>query len=271
MGYQFYIQYVMEERPLPKEVNDIIQQRLQDKQDSFEKMLNEVVYVISDISNQIAFGITPILRDCILTGINIIQINDFSIVLITSFSNSYVKTVKLRFPKRVRDRELKNTISVLQENLLGKELSVIKDNFWEIVNNHFTLNNLLIDYINRNKEDLFCVEKADKLIMHGAKKAMSKPEFADAVNLSSILQCFDDKEKMMEVILENTYLDGISISFGKGDEKSVYNELSFISSPYQYFSSKGLIGVFGPRRMKYSLIIPTLNSISRIMMDYLEE
>ncbi len=108
------------------------------------------------------------------------------------------------------------------------------------------------------------------MIIDGTSYFLEQPEFSDLRQMRNIVQAFEQKSMLVDLLDRGTETEGVQVIIGSETE---YHELSDCSLITAAYSGKrgtlGTLGVIGPNRMPYSTIIPivdyTASLISRLL------
>ena len=87
------------------------------------------------------------------------------------------------------------------------------------------------------------------------------------------LDLVEDQEQITSLIntASNTNKNGITVVIGDESPILKNKDLSMVVSTYKAYGGKnGAIAVIGPKRMNYGKVITTLEAMSRLMSDILE-
>ena len=96
----------------------------------------------------------------------------------------------------------------------------------------------------------------------------TKPEFAQADNMSSIVRLLEDGRALREFIREATE-DGLIVTIGKENRFDQIINCSLVTSTYRVGKITGRIGIIGPTRMEYSKLVSLVDYTARTITDML--
>ncbi|QQG43694.1 MAG: hypothetical protein HYW45_01595 [Candidatus Daviesbacteria bacterium] len=164
----------------------------------------------------------------------------------------------------------------IQELMKEKQLSVtaevsIKENLWQNRAKH----QLLLKEAVRNlasRCDMLglAIDDEGELYYAGAANILDWPEFYDIDVARFVLSLFDEFPRLQEIISKAQGADPIHILFG--DELGFENlrPTSFVFARYTASPDKtGVIGVIGPSRMNFPLILPYVKYVRDLVTQAL--
>lgn len=104
----------------------------------------------------------------------------------------------------------------------------------------------------------------------GAANILDWPEFYDIDVARFVLSLFDQNPQLKEIIGKAKGTDPIHILFGEDMEFEYLRPTSFVFTRYEFSpTSGGVIGVIGPARMNFPLVLPYVRYVSNLLCDAL--
>ncbi|MBI2085862.1 hypothetical protein HYT74_00815 [Candidatus Daviesbacteria bacterium] len=102
----------------------------------------------------------------------------------------------------------------------------------------------------------------------GVANILDWPEFYDIDVTRFVLSLFDENPRLQEIIGRAVGTDPIHILFGEDMEFEYLRPTSFVFTKYNADVSKsGVIGVIGPARMNFSLVLPYVKYVRNLLME----
>lgn len=113
----------------------------------------------------------------------------------------------------------------------------------------------------------------NRLYLQGSSHFLDKPEFQDVQKVRMLFRAFEEKMKLIEWITgQPEKNERISICIGHENAPPAFHECAVISTRYSIGSiPAGRIALVGPKRMRYSLTIPLMQRVARILELILNE
>lgn len=102
----------------------------------------------------------------------------------------------------------------------------------------------------------------------GAANILDWPEFYDIDVARFVLSLFDENPRLREIIGRAVGSDPIHILFGEDMEFEYLRPTSFVFTKYTASPSKdGVIGVLGPARMNFALVLPYVKYVRNLLSE----
>ena len=174
-----------------------------------------------------------------------------------------VKNTIFRFNQSISKNQLNTISNFLNGKLRGltiEEISKAMDNgifkemyeFKEIIDN-------IIPIINKSLDDIDHVD----VYADGVNKIFNFPEYKDLDKAKSFISFIEDKDLLVEILLNDSLENGIEITIGNENIYDPIKNCSLITTTYRLGDMTiGKIGVIGPTRMDYSMVINALRLFS---------
>ncbi|OGK28704.1 hypothetical protein A3D06_01335 [Candidatus Roizmanbacteria bacterium RIFCSPHIGHO2_02_FULL_40_9] len=104
----------------------------------------------------------------------------------------------------------------------------------------------------------------------GVKNALSNKEFWDIDHAQSIFERFDGLTYWTQILEEfKKFEDEILFMFA--DDEPIWDNIASVFGEFEGPGLKGAIGVIGPRRMRYEVIVPTVRYCTNLIEDIVQK
>jgi len=266
-AYRLYVDSLMQRHPLPHEEQLAIKNRLEDNFHELNKTIERAASLLSEITNLTAFALTPKEDNNRLKYINLLPVDERSVVLMIVTESGKVSNTVLRLRSGYDDRKLEILSKMLTYNYRGKELSsiltldIIKSVEVDIEAMSRLMENIMPEFL-RTLEKMLDTE----LYMEGLTNIFNIPEYNDLDKAKMFMGMLNKKDRFTRVLDERA--DGVIITIGEENQDDEMKDCSLITATYRVNGKFiGKLGVIGPTRMEYdkvtSLIEFMTDNISR--------
>lgn len=115
------------------------------------------------------------------------------------------------------------------------------------------------------------LEWQDRIFYKGLSRILEQPEFKNAEKMRLLIKIIEDKQHLLWLI-NRDFSDKARVYIGRELESPEMEDCSLVVSDYRRKNKpQGKLAVLGPLRMEYSRIIPTLEYISDVLSEALED
>ncbi len=261
-AYRLYVNNLMERYELPEQEKSIINKKLNNNIAELEKTIKHAASLLSEITNLTSFAITPKNDDNKLKYINLLPVDNSTIVLMIVAENGKVSNTALKINVHYTEQGLDLLSKSLTYNYKGKRLSDILtadiiSNFHSDIEAMSRLaQNILPNFLN-TLEDMLNVE----LYMEGLTNIFSIPEYNDIEKAKLFLELLNQKKYLTDVLLNRE--NGVIITIGDENSDDLMRDCSLITATYKIDGKLvGKLGVIGPTRMKYDEVTSVIEYMS---------
>lgn len=264
-AYRLYVDSLMQRAPVPEAQQAAIRSRLNENLNELNKTIEHAATLLSEITNLTAFALTPKEDTNKLKYINLLPVDERSVVLMIVTETGKVTNTVLRLKTGYDERKLEILSKMLTYNYRGKELSsiltvdIIKSVEVDIEAMSGLMENIMPEFL-RTLEKMLDTE----LYMEGLTNIFNIPEYNDIDKAKMFMGMLNKKERLSKVLDERA--DGIMITIGDENTDDEMKDCSLITATYRVNGKFiGKLGVIGPTRMKYDKV----TSLIEFMTDNL--
>ncbi|MBI4432672.1 MAG: heat-inducible transcriptional repressor HrcA [Candidatus Omnitrophica bacterium] len=124
------------------------------------------------------------------------------------------------------------------------------------------LNYLLEELIRAERlQDYF--EEESELFVEGVSRIFDQPEFQDARKMRSLIQLFDEKSELLQLLAGDLELEGVHVHIGRENEGMMLESISIVVKDcYIGRTPIGGVAVVGPTRMHYPKAVSVVNFVA---------
>lgn len=250
-AYRLYVNNLMSRYELPMEEKQFIQEKLSANLAELDKTIEHAANLLSELTSLTAFAMTPKTDEDKLEYINILPVDERTVVLMIVAESGKVSNTALKVKVSYLPEHLELLSKVMTHNYKGKTISDI----------------LTLDIIKSFEQDLTSMTKLAESIMpsflstlesmlnvelylEGLTNIFSIPEYNDLERAKIFLEMVNQKKHLTDVLINRD--SGVIITIGDENTDEVMRDCSLITADY-HINGKlvGKIGVIGPTRMKY--------------------
>lgn len=267
-GYRYYVDDLIEKDTVKKKDDEIITQQYINEispaltVDEYEKVFSNASSLLSQCSHYPSVVSTPKLeKKEFIKEIKFIPL-DKKRVIVTLITNTHtVKSRIIFLKKEINNLKLEELSNYLTNKLKKQRIEKRIRQGLE--------NELGTDFICQAETiiDLACNEEKD-VFLEGANRLLEEPEFRDTENLKRIFNVFETS--LYQILQDHIQSNGVCVSIGHENSCQDIQSCSLVTSSYKIKDkTAGIIGVIGPTRMKYSVVIPIVEFMSNMLGNIL--
>ncbi len=269
-AYRLYVNEMMNKRELTTAEKDSIAAQLHENVTELENIVQRAAHVLSEITNLTAFALTPRQDQDTLKYINLLPVDEHTVVLMLVSNSGRVSNKAVRLDRPVSEDTLRILAKTMTYNYRGKTLSealaldIIKDLRTDAEAMAMYEKNIVPSFV-KTLEDMLNVN----LYMDGLTNIFSLPEYNDLDKARMFLEMVNKKEDFTRTLINRE--NGVIITIGNENQDEQLQDCSVITATYHVDGKMvGKIGVIGPTRMQYdevtSVVEYLTDNISKAFM-----
>ena len=261
-AYRLYVDQMMGKRELSAEQKDVIARDLYSNVTELENLVERAAHVLSEITNLTAFALTPGKEQDKLKYINLLPVDDTTVVLMLVSDSGKVSNTAVRLQRPVTEDTLRILAKNMTYNYAGKTLSEaltidIVKTFKEDAEAAAMFENSIAPSFMRTLEDMLNVN----LYMDGLTNIFSIPEYSDINKARTFFELINRKEDITKSLRERE--DGMIITIGDENMDEQLHDCSIITATYAVDGKMvGKLGVIGPTRMNYDEVTSVMEYLT---------
>ncbi|MFK4785409.1 heat-inducible transcriptional repressor HrcA [Fusobacterium sp. MFO224] len=254
LGYKYYLDELLKIEKLSREEKARINDEYERKVNAVDVILQQTSSLLSRLTNCASVVIEPVHRKENIKKIELVHISDFLALAITVTEDMNVSTKKIQLEHPISKEKLNVISESLNEQIKRR---VIKSyEVEEVIIKNFE------EYDNLKHEVYRDIE--GKLYLNNSPIIFKDKNVNEVMDVLEMFSEERDVKNFFEnVLATRTGIEG-KVNVILGDELPIkgLEDFSFVYSTYRKGSSKGIIGVLGPKRMPYSKTMGIIEYIS---------
>jgi len=193
-----------------------------------------------------------------VTGLEIIQKQGRKGLIVLRLSSGIEKTIYIEFPKRYRRHILERANLIINERIMECPLDEAVRRLEKFARQSCGIEREITDCLITKAANLFNWPFEMKYYISSDNIHQIVPEFNNPVILRKLISVMGQRELMLKLLRERVEKD-LAVTIGNENEIAGLNDFSIITHRVGRDRCQGLLGVLGPKRMSYKLVLPLLH------------
>ena len=257
-GYRFYVRRCMATADAGlDEAEIVLRQQLEAAQQegNYEEILHQLARTIGDMSNQLGLVLAPRFNQGIFHKLELWRLAARRLLLIITMRGGLTKSLMIEVNCAVMQRDLEILSRLFNERLHGLTMAEIQRVVEERVVELGPVPQPVVEAVVRQIEGLSTTSGAD-LHVSGTRNLCLKPEFDDPSEVADLIDLVEKKDLLAQLMSER---QGVVITIGSEHRPEAMGRCSMVTASYEVAGAKGAVGVIGPTRMPYRLLVNLVN------------
>ena len=271
-GLRFYVNSILELRPLAESEKRRINSFLNESNHEVEDLLKNTSKMLAVVTEQAAIVSRPKSSSTIFKHIEFIKLRDNLILIVLVTQSGLIQNKIIEIENKISQPELDRLTQYLNEMLINLTLDQVKKKILEEMKrdkeDFDTLMSKALEISNQAVQD----ELDGEIYIEGRSNLMQYPEFSQIEILRKLFKAFEEKTILIRLLEKSTNASGIQIFIGSETEINEMDGCSVITASYtQGEYPIGTLGVIGPTRMNYDRVIPIVDYTAQVVSKILEK
>ncbi|WP_100488645.1 heat-inducible transcriptional repressor HrcA [Sporolactobacillus pectinivorans] len=269
-GYRFYVDHLLSPAMLTDLEMDNIRDAYRRKFSENEELIRVTAELLSEFSSYTAIMLGPELLEMKLKHIQLVKLSESQGVLIIVTDTGHVENRVVSFPDEIRAEDIEKIVNILNDKLNNVSLYQLQSRLNAEVRNVLRKNISDYEHIMALLKDGLAINDPEQIFYSGKNNILSQPEFQDIDKVISLLNVFEGKDLVHELM--NIPSGGLHIRIGKENKLNGIEDCSLITTTYSADGEHlGTVAVIGPKRMAYPRVITLIDVLSKLLTKSLSD
>ena len=262
-AYRLYVNSLMKKYELPEKEKQAIEKEISENMTELDKTIQHASNLLSRRTNLTAFAMTPNQDENKLKYVNILPVDERTVVLMIVAESGKVTNTAVRLKSQYDPKTLELLSMVLTHNYRGRSLSsiltldIIKDLESDIVSMGKVAENIIPSFIS-TLENMLNVD----LYIDGLENIFSIPEYNDINKAKVFMNMVSRKQELTKLLMNRK--SGVIVTIGNENDDDIMKDCSLITATYCVDGHcVGKLGVVGPTRMKYDEVTSVVEFLTQ--------
>ena len=266
-GFRTYIEDLIHYEKLTEREKRIIRDNIESIKSNIDDLLKKTSLVLGKLSKQLSVVLTPNFYSGIFEKLELVDVSSNKILVVITLKAGLFKTIIIEIDSHIPKSELEETARVMNERLYGLTLADIKNTIDKRLTNISSGNKGIIRYFIEYSENIFEIEWEEYAHLGSTKEILEQLEFTSSEYLKKIFNLLEDKKTIINIFKKRKNEEKITVTIGKENVDTNIDIFSVVTAVYKIENVKGTLGIIGPRRMRYSKVIPLVKYTAKMLNE----
>ena len=261
-GYRFYVDEILREKEIETEAfKDLMFKKV----DRLETLLKHLAKIIARDTNYAAMISGPTIHSNKVKFLQLSKIDRFKLLLVTVAEGNIINNKIIDIDSEISESEILNLNLLINTSLNGLTVEEINLSIMNKLRTDAGVYSDIVDKVLREVAAVF-ESATDNLEIYtsGTTNIFKYPEISDREKASQLVNAFEEKDKLKEILagVNDDDNDGIRVYIGNEVPISDMRDLSVVTANYEIGEGlRGSIGIVGPKRMDYEKVLKTIKTV----------
>ncbi len=272
-GLRFYVDSILELGDLDKASKDMIRRQMGDTRElDLGDVFKSTSRALSMISKQTSLVAAPNPEQEVFRHMEFVLLSPGLILVVLVSMSGGVQNRVIEAEEDLDQEDLDKSTRYLNELLKDLNLSQVKRKVaQEMAQEKNRFDKVLSRALSLGQKAVATPMEGD-LYIDGQINLLGQPEFSDVARLKGIFRAFEEKSTLLRLLDKAMTAGGVRLLIGSESELAGLEGISLVTSSYGDGETPlGALGVIGPTRMDYSVVIPMVDFTARLVSRILDQ
>ncbi|MGE5559671.1 MAG: heat-inducible transcriptional repressor HrcA [Chloroflexota bacterium] len=269
-GYRFYVDWLMADRQLSQNEQDIIHGAFESRLGKLHSLINNTARLLSDATRYTALVLGPRRDKAIFQHLTIVPLRDGQALIMLVTDNGMVENRIINVPPDIDLEVLEKISVVINHYLRGQTVDQLGRGTIRALETELSQYKQILNETMELVQSPKGASDEDRVVVGGQLNILDQPEFRDFDKVRAVLSALQ-QETVVEKLLthgNNSFQITIGIEHGLPELK----DCSLVKATYFVDGRPlGTIGVLGPKRMQYDRVASIVKFVSAQLNDALDK
>ncbi|MDI3318087.1 MAG: heat-inducible transcriptional repressor HrcA [Bacillota bacterium] len=277
-GYRYFVDFLLDppEKPLGSWIGEQAGSLLELRARRVEALMQHAARVLAEMTDCLSLVTAPRLAQLRLHAVHLLPGEAGRTVLILVSEEGVVdhRLVELDPGEEAGSAEELEALSeLLTRTLAGLTLHEISGGLLRHLENEVGRFRQVLRVLLESLDEEESGSRGFRVVLYGVRSLLRQPEFRDLGMVHLLLGLLEQQESLVELLGAGAWMPehGVSVAIGRELPLAAAQPFSMVSAPYAAGGAPlGRVGVVGPRRMDYALVMTAVDEVTRRLESALE-
>jgi heat-inducible transcriptional repressor len=260
----------MRQRKIALDVREQVDSDLTSAGADTPRLFQAASRLLSKLSGEVGFVVAPDALHTVVDSLRFLPVAPGKI-LVVQISGPEVVSRVIETETTYSARELDAMSDLITREFCGRTLYEVRQRLMEaMAEEKAAYDRVRAKTLELGRRALEGNESLEQIYVDGTAQLLDKPEFSDVDSLKRVLQAFEEKARLLDLMTR--YLDSKTcVVLGSEEDLASDRRLSAVLTSYGAGETlAGTLGVIGPARREYPRVIPVVELLGRALSERLE-
>ncbi len=269
-GYRLFVDTLVTVKPLEEKAIHTLQGQLKAERDA-GALIQSASTLLSGITRLTGVVSLPRRNPASIRQIEFMRLSGQQVLAILVLNRNEVQNRIIQLDEEISASSLQQAANFLNERLVGKDLQQARTALLEEMRQHREdMNRMMISAIELGEKAVADLadnqQQGEDCVIAGETNLMGYDDLSDIHKLRELFAAFTRKRDILSLLDKCLQAEGVKIFIGRESGQSAFDECSLVTAPYQVDGEHlGVLGVIGPKRMRYEQVIPIVDITAKLL------
>lgn len=269
-GYRLYVEELREGLREREEMRARCRTHLRRDTHGVEEIMLHASEFLAEVSRNFSVVYGAIERQSRVRSLQLVRLEANRLLAVINLVPQYERTTTLRFDRDFSPEIVARSQELINRLVSERTLDEARTALDSIVRDNVTDEGVITREVSLHKDDLLTAPPDVGFYFEERSHLLDQPELSDPQTLQLILRVLHDKDYLTS-ILSHRSPDRTQVTIGDEHPDEALKPFSVVTAGYRMGVARGVLGVIGPTRMRYDVVLLLVDAVSRELRAIGEE
>jgi heat-inducible transcriptional repressor len=272
-GYRFYVDILMQHRPLDRQEAAAIASELRPRAASPSEVMETASHLLSRFSRNVGFVLAPDISRSSFRHIDLVPLHQRRVLVVMVANTGLVTNKVIELDEELAPEALQACGNYLNAHFAGMTLSAIRGRLLELMREEKALYDSLLRHVISVGERAFSGTAGDgSVFIDGASNMLEQADAQDLERLRALFRTFEEKNRLVKILNACISSEGVRIYIGHENPDPDLREMSVVTAAFPGAGDAAFgLGVLGSTRMEYARVIALVDNVAQAVARALRD
>lgn len=269
-GYRVYVNDLRANQSEWGEVTARCRRSLRAETHGVGEIMNEASHLLGRLSRNLGVVYGAVEQESHVRAVKLVRLAADRVLVVAHIEPDYERTRTLRFDRDFSHDAVVRSEKLLDDMVSGRTLEEARAALASAVRDNVTDEGVITREVAIQRESIFTEPPAVELYFEERSHLLEQPELMDPKNLQMILRLLHNKTYLTSILSARSS-ERTQVTIGAEHADEALRPFSVVTAGYRMGAARGVLGIIGPTRMRYDLVLALVETVSRELRAIGEE
>lgn len=269
-GYRLYVEELQASPREREEIAARCRSQLRRDTHEVEEIMLHASEFLAEVSRNVSVVYGAIERQSRVRSLQLVRLEANRLLAVVNLVPQYERTTTLHFDRDFSLEIVTRSQELIDRIVSDKTLDQARAALESVVRDNVTDEGVITREVSLHKDELLTAPPDVDFYFEERRHLLDHPELSDPRTLQLILRVLHDKEYLTS-ILSRRWPDRTQVTIGDEHADEALRPFSVVTAGYRMGVARGVLGVIGPTRMRYDVVLSLVEAVSRELRAIGEE
>jgi heat-inducible transcriptional repressor len=261
IGYRVYVNDIKPHGRLDRNVVEEIKRKIGQDCSEVRDIMSRTSRLLADLTSYMGLILGIFYSHGLVDRLRIVQLEGNLGLVIVYLRQGRERHVSIEFPKRYPLYIIDRAVQMINERIAGYPLESAPEHIEAFLKDSAGLEREIAQAVVEEAEHLFNWAYDINYYFKGLDRSFDLPELNSTRVLQNLIRIMGERNLMLKVMRNRMKHDSL-VTIGSENELEELEDFSIITHKFNAGECEGLLGILGPTRMTYGLVLSILQKMA---------